>query len=461
MKSMLILMAVLILFTSCAKRPDGVDEDEALETEIVWVEPPKSYLDDLSEMYHYLNAPDSVFCYIDPLIKEDDYVQPNDLEYDWNAKKDTRFISCNQYVEHSITTVLGDDGQEQVYGCYSPNIVYLTEANTKRTKLCPYEWCRNDFYAECGHLDIDAKNNVSQQVNDSIVYGNAVYFTWCNRCVYSPDNPRFSKSTPYVHMLMKYDLETHTVDKVLDLPGYTLITGADFGILYLYTYEGLTDVAYMILLDTENFLAAKAPLSDDIYFAGHVYLRDDGFYIHEYKNGTRRCDPLLNFIEKVDKVPENRYKWGAGEGGGSELLYRNDDGSMTTLMGNVHRWYESEDYIYILEAGAKRLIHTYPDHERFRDMEDIHTSAGTTVTRYKKLHNGFLDQNTAEVVFEEGVSCEDSGEMIYTIEPYGNTVRVVTGMPSADGGDYPMWRRYIVTRDSAVIDGETIGNDMN
>jgi len=260
-KCLIWLLLAVLLLTSCSERPANLTEtvETAPETE-PYIEPPKTYLEALRENLGYQDFPDSIHCYTEPLIHEEDFVAPSQITF---GEEEKRFISWNHMYELEI-----DAGEYGGFIGTNPNGNFLTDAKGKRVKLCPYDWCREDVNEACTHVDL----------SNGAVAGDWVYFVGQNSCVAAPNHPKKDRGG-HVNMLLRYSVTDHTIEKVLDLGGPSFIRMAHNGVIYLRTMHSTANIDYTILVDGENGIAAKISRNTTPDTVGY------GDYLYEWQLG--------------------------------------------------------------------------------------------------------------------------------------------------------------------------------
>ena len=469
-KLTLLPLVLLLLLTSCMDRPDQLDNTEPeTEAETEYTPPPKSYLEQLRDNLGYFDGPDSIFCYVKPLVEKSDYITPEEMAYDLDREEETRFISCNHIYSYEVAFV-NMDGKDDLFArSDAPNIVYLTEADGTRTKLCPYEECRDDFYETCHHLVFP--------LSSALVYEDYVYFLGANLNAAAPNNPLREKhdlpELARVHMLLRYSLKDHRIEKVLDLPGYSAITCAGYGLIYLSTYDTYSNIFYGILYSPDDNTAAKFPnlyISRDSLTADGIYIpQDDGTY--------RLYEPNLASYKEAERNPHRRWRKEAYRLDGSDefvpfnsfskmdnqawrLWYIDSRGREEIALEEITSCHITDDAVYMTEYADARELYTYPEESWLYDYyETMYVNTAPCVYRYDLKPNGRIDPESKTVVFTEGIDTLSAEERIFEVHPFGDYIRVATVHPPMDGtDDRCVWRKYIVKDGTVTFDGEGLLN---
>ncbi len=447
MKKILILLILLtfagVCLTSCSERPANLTEtvETAPETE-PYVEPPKTYLEALAENLGYQDFPDSIHCYTEPLIHEEDFVDPSQITF---GKEEERFISWNHMFDLEI-----DAGEYGSFIDTNPNGNFLTDAKGKRIKLCPYDWCRDDVNEACTHIDL----------SNAVVAGDWVYFVGGNSCVAAPNHPKKDKSGK-VNMLLRYSISEHKIEKVLDLGGSSHIKMAHNGVIYLRTIHPTANISYTILIDGENGIAAK--ISQDITPDTVGY----GDYLYEWKLGkglVRYTEAFEN--EKVifaDPNPDIRSKRKViGTCRSGVVLQKrteNADGSVTDTITYITEkgkeaillkdhpasfWYTAGDKLYCVpHAPEERHVFNAVFGENTRE----YTVPNAGDVRVYSLTGG----DSYTTIYTESMT---PGEFLLYCQPYGDSIRISTISPQTEPGKYPIRRQYLIKNGGLILDGE-------
>ena len=447
MKKTLILLILLtfagVCLTACSDRPANLTETEetAPETE-PYVEPPKTYLEALRENLGYQDFPDSIHCYTEPLIPEEAFVDSSQISF---GEPEERFISWNHMYNLEI-----DAGEYGSFVDTNPNGNFLTEADGKRVKLCPYDWCRDDVNEACTHVDLSA----------GVVAGDWVYFVGRNACAAAPNHPKKSK-IGYVNMLLRYSISDHKIEKVLDLGDFSRIQLSYNGLLWISTTHPTANIDYTILIDGKNGIAAKLPgtIAPDTVGYG------DALYRWILGKGLVRYTAALEeegvvYADTNSDIRENRKVIGTCRRG--ILLQKrteNADGSATDTI------------TYITEKGKEAVL--LKDHPvSFWDTAGDKLYCQPHAPEERHVFNAVFGQNTREytvsyagdvrvysltggdsctIVFTESMT---PGEFLLYCQPYGDSIRISTISPQTEPGAYPMRRQYLVNNGKLILDGE-------
>ncbi len=462
-KFFLLCLSLLLLVTfllSCAERPD-IDETEETEEETEYVPPEKDYLTKLAENKGYQDYPDSIHCYTKPLIDPEDYCDKSELTFDTSQPEDGRFLSCSYRYQLEITSSQGGFVTENA------NSNYLTAPDGERIKLCPYDWCREDFEEKCTHLDLTSGK----------VVGDYVYFVGSNACVGSPNHPDRDEDGGYVSMLLRYSIETHEIEKVLRLPGTTWITLAAYGNLYLDVRDEALNSRYFLILDCTNMKAAKSNspyggLNLNAYAVTEEYIYYLGTSSRYDKQTLYRCRPNLTESEEVHvfqygdydligtyrgnfyltreynredetSKPQTRSMFRAQQYTQTDILRISKSGNVSVLLTDVHCTVLTDGVIYTTDLEPRVLFQM----EKARDGRtdetnlDFYTNCGTTVTAHTLSLSG--DIRRSETVFDETV--HSPGQALFNIQKYGNSILAVTAVPPNLSGYSYTYHKYHIT----------------
>jgi len=474
-KLTLLAIAFVLLLPSCMDRPDNLDNTEPeTEAETEYTPPPKSYIDQLRDNLGYFDGPDSIFCYVKPLVEQSAYITPEEMKYDMNREEETRFLSCNHTYSYEVAYI-NMDGEDDLFArSDAPNIVYLTEADGTRTKLCPYEECRDDFYETCHHLVFP--------LSSALVYEDYVYFLGRNLNAAAPNNPLREKhdlpELARVHMLLRYSLKEHRIEKVLDLPGESWIHSAGYGLIYLTTYDSVSNMWYNIIYSPDDNTAAKAPYINAFYDC----LFSDGIYIPQDDGTYRVYEPNLASYKEAERNPHlthrtERYRLDGGDGpiewtyftkmdNQAYRMYHIDSrGRESLMLERIVAYQTGKDALYVIEYADARVVHAYTEESWLYDYYGtVYVNTDTSVYRYDMKSNGRIDPDSKTAVFTEGIDTIDTDEKLFAIQPYGDYVRVATLHPPMEGtDDRCVWRKYIIKDGTVTFDGEgvTTGNSVD
>ncbi len=463
---LLLLSMTVVLFFSCAERPD-IDETEETEEETEYTPPEKDYLTKLAEDKGYHDFPDSIHCYTKPLIASSEYVPKSDLTFDTSDPTDERFLSCSYRYEMEI--ISGGDAYIDEHA----NASYLTMPNGERRKLCPYQWCREEFEEKCTHIDL-----VSGKVID-----NYVYFIGENTCVGSPNHPDRAQDNGNINMLLRYSLETHKIEKVLTLPGMSFIQFAAYGVLYLNVRDETRNTHYYLLLDCDNLKVAEssAPYGGIGY---HTITEDFIYYLdsnYRYERQTLyRCHPDLTEYEKIHEFQNGNYRL-LGEYRGNlyltreynasdettepikrtmfeavknlktDILRLSRTGNTSVLRTDVFRAILTDGVLYTTDLSPRKLFDMKkPDGRRDETDLGFYTNCGTTITAHKLSLNGTV--RASETVFDETV--HSSEESLLNIQKYGNSILAITATPPTLPNYAYVYHKYHLTDETVVEIGE-------
>lgn len=472
-KLTLLILALLLLLPSCMDRPDQLDNTEPeTEAETEYTPPPKSYLEQLRDNLGYFDGPDSIFCYVKPLVEKSDYIMPEEMAYDLDREEETRFLSCNHTYSYEVAFV-NMDGKDDLFArSDAPNIVYLTEADGTRTKLCPYEECRDDFYETCTHL-------AGVVVRSAVVYEDYVYFLGRNLNAAAPNNPRREDhdlpELARVHMLLRYSLTEHRIEKVLDLPGGSSITGAGYGLIYLSTYDTYANIFYGILYSPDDNTAAKFP-NLNVY---RENMTPDGIYLEQNDGTYRLYEPNLASYTEAERNPHRRWRiegylfdgsdekivWDGFtkmDGQAWRLTYIDSRGREEVVLDKITSYHITDDAVYVTEYADARVVYAYTDDAWSHALEEdgiMYVNNAPCVYRYDLNAYGRIDLESKTVVFTEGADTLSPDEKIVEVHAYGDYIRVATAHPPMEGSDDRcVWRKYIVKNGTVTFDGEGLIN---
>ncbi|MBQ2725812.1 MAG: hypothetical protein IJF78_08905 [Clostridia bacterium] len=443
MKTLLILLLAALCLVSCSERPANLTETVETEPETEpYVEPPKTYLEALRENLGYQDFPDSIHCYTEPLIHEEDFVDPSQITF---GEEEERFISWNHMYELEI-----DAGEHGSFFDTNPNGNFLTDAKGKRVKLCPYDWCREDVNEACTHVDL----------SNGAVAGDWVYFVGQNSCVGAPNHPK-KDSSGDINMLLRYSVTDHTIEKVLDLGGPSFIRMSHNGVIYLRTIHSTANIVYTILIDGENSIAAK--ISGDI--TPNTVGYEDSVYEWVLGCGLVRYTPALKtdkviFEDTNPDIRANRKVIGSCKNG-IVLLKRteNADGSVTDTITYITEkgkegvllkdhpqasWYIAGNNLYCVP-------HAPEDRHLFNAVFGTNTREYTVSTAGEVRAYSIYDTDSYTTVYTESMT---TGEFLLYCQPYGNSIRISTLVPPTSPGTYPLRRQYLIKNGSLILDGE-------
>ncbi len=442
-KVILFLLLAAFLLASCSERPANLTEtaETAPESEH-YAEPPKTYLEALRENLGYQDFPDSIHCYTEPLIREEDFVSPSQIIF---GEEEKRFISWNHMYDLEI-----DAGEYGSFVDTNPNGNFLTEANGRRAKLCPYDWCREDENEACTHLDLSA----------GVVAGDWVYFVGRNFCVAAPNHPKKDKGG-HINMLLRYSITEHKIEKVLDLPGTSLIDMAHNGVIYLRTMDNTANIDYTILIDGENGIAAKTSrrvTPDTVGFRDYIYQWNLGQGLVRYTAALEQ-DGII-FADTNSDLRNNRKVIGTCKSGiVLQKRTENADGSVTdtityiTEKGKEGTLLRDHSSAYWFTAGNSLYCVPYTPQDRhlfnavFGTQTREYTVPYVGDVRVYSLSGG----DSYTTIYTESMT---PGEFLLFCQPQGDSVRISTLVPPTESGTYPLRRQYSLNNGQLILDGE-------
>lgn len=452
------LTLTLTLF-SCSDRPAGLDETEetAPETE-EYTAPPKDYLAQLADNPGYADFPDSVWCYQPALVSEEDFVTVDEIEFDPDEPTDGRFISYNYSRQVEFISEDTGDGYITSY----PNVNYLTSPDGRRTKLCPYDDCREDTWEPCTHINLDG----------GWVLGDWVYFTGANRCIAAPNHPNRSDENNAVNMLLRYSLKEHRIEKLLDLPGTATPAFCAYGVLCLGVPDPLSGTRYFILVD-KNSNAAKAPLilHCNTPCGGYLYGSYDGKLYRCSYNLTERTEiPLTHsgstlypaifgvsherlYLRILDTAGDPKNSVEDQSGHNTTLVLLDTKGKETPLLDGVYDAVVTPNYLYVTMRDTRYVFSVTDIHG---DETTFYANSGSQVIRYSLASDGTIEGD-GTVVFDSETDAAAEGEYLHSIEPYGDSIRIMTFFaPPLEGNRICGSRMYLLTDDGIIEDGEEL-----
>ena len=443
-KNLLILLLAAICLVSCSERPANLTETVETEPETEpYIEPPKTYLEALRENLGYQDFPDSIHCYTEPLIREEDFVDPSQITF---GEEEERFISWNHMYNLEI-----DAGEYGGFIDTNPNGNFLTDAKGKRVKLCPYDWCREDVNEACTHVDL----------SNGAVTGDWVYFVGSNFCQASPNHPKKSHTTGKINMLLRYSLEEHRIEKVLDLGDFSHIRLAYNGLLWISTTHPAANIEYTVLLDGENGIAAKLPGMVKPDTVGY----EDALYCWILGKGLVRYNAALEeegviYSDTSSDLRDNRLVIGAcrrgivmqkrtENAGGSvtdTITYITEKGKEAVLLRDhpVSFWYTAGDKLYCVP-------HAPEDRHIFNAVFGENTREYTVPTAGDVRVYSLTGGDSYTTVYTESMT---PGEFLLFCRPYGDSIRISTLVPPTSPGTYPLRRQYLIKNGSLILDGE-------
>lgn len=442
-KSLIWLLLAVLLLTSCSERPANLTETAETEPETEpYVEPPKTYLEALRENLGYQDFPDSIHCYTEPLIHEEDFADPSQITF---GEEEERFISWNHKYALEI-----DAGEYGGYFDDNSNGNFLTEAEGKRVKLCPYDWCREDVNETCTHIDL----------SNGVVAGDWVYFVGANSCVAAENHPKKDKSGK-VNMLLRYSISEHKIEKVLDLGGSSRIQMAHNGVIYLRTLHSAANIDYTILVDGVNGMAAKISRNTTPDTVGY------GDYLYEWKLGkglVRYTAAFENekvvFADPNPDIRANRKVIGTCRSGVVlQKRTENADGSVTDTITYITEkgkegillkdhspayWYTAGNNLCCVpDAPEDRHLFSAVFGQNTRE----YTVPNVGEVRFYSLSGG----DSYTTVYTESMT---PGEFLLFCQPYGDSIRISTLVPPTVPGTYPLRRQYLLKNGALILDGE-------
>ncbi|MBR4000503.1 MAG: hypothetical protein IKI93_19420 [Clostridia bacterium] len=274
-----------------------------------------------------------------------------------------------------------------------------------------------------------------------------------------------------MHMLLRYSLKEHRIEKVLDLPGDSHITGAGYGLIYLSTYDSYSNIFYGILYSPDDNTAAKFPdlrISRDSLTADGIYIpQDDGTY--------RVYEPNLASYKEAERNPHQTHRTESyrPDGGDEPIewedftkmdnqayrMYHIDSkGRESLMLERIVAYQTGKDAMYVIEYADARVVHAYTEESWLYDYyETVYVNTDTSVYRYDMKSNGRIDPDSKTAVFTEGTDTIDTDEKLFAIQPYGDYVRVTTLHPPMEGtDDRCVWRKYIIKDGTVTFDGEGV-----
>ncbi len=436
MKKLFALLLCLVLLTSCMDRPPNIDETEE-ETEIETVnrdeKPDKTYLEALAAIPGYRPFPDSIFCYTDPLLTE--FVDADSMKF---GKEEERYISWHE----KFNFVIESEGFGTWDGFY-PKANLLTSPDGTQTKLCPIPYCREFESENCAEIDLSR----------GVVAGDWVYFAETNPNAGWNLNPR--QYAPYsgVCMLLRYSIKDHTVEKVLDLPGFPYGFVGYRGILYLCAGD------QTFIIDGVN---TRAAVSDEriaagaLGYADFLYSWNNGEGLVRYNAGLTKREVILADAETTRIIigstdngillEEIRNSGKASETHRISLIDKN--GNETDLLTDQPEstWLMSGDILYQMPGGERLLFQSY---NRFIDRTDDYYNYTTGVIYAYGIDGTKLSEQ--RIAFSEAMT---PGEYLSSCFLQGKKLRVSTVLPPPSPADIELYRYYILRDGEWVLDGE-------
>lgn len=443
-----LLLLSLICVTSCAERFD-TPETEETETEEEYVRPPKDYLTQLAENLGYADYPDSVWCYQSALVSEEDFVTLDKIEFDMNTPSPEYFISWH----YTYTLEIKNESADGMLVTEYPNSCYLTSNDGERRKLCPYEDCRNDYSELCSHINLQYGQ----------VAGDWVYFVGVNECVASPKHPNRSIKNGAVNMLLRYSISENRVEKLLDLPSNVIQLFSAYDVLYVNLTDPRSNAPYMLLIDSNDNVCktdtlphvGTIPSNGKLYGAynGEVFCHTPA--LDEYTTISTTAASIIGEHNGYIylKHSDNGGKYVGATQEQSEykesVSLLSPDGTETMLFENI--------YDAAVTGGSLYIVTRTPPFHVF-DIEKINAQVFTNndgkVLRYSLKKNGTLD-GEPEIVFDTSLHTTESGEYLYGIDDFGNSIRVTTYFaPPLEHDNRCGMRMYILTDDGSREDGE-------
>lgn len=442
-KSLIWLLLAVLLLTSCSERPANLTETVETEPETEpYIEPPKTYLEALRENLGYQDFPDSIHCYTEPLIHEEDFVDPSQITF---GEEEERFISWNHMYELEI-----DAGEYGSFIDTNPNGNFLTDADGKRVKLCPYDWCRDDVNEACTHMDL----------SNGAVAGDWVYFVGRNACVAAPNHPKKDKGG-HVNMLLRYSVTDHRIEKVLDLPGYSWFRMAYNGVIYLRTMHPTANIDYTILIDGENCIASKIsadPTPDTAGYKDSIYqwelgrglvrytaaFEEEGVVYADANTDIRLNRSVAGTCSKGIVLQDRREK---SDGSVTDTITCiTEKGKETVLLKDHPKsfWYTAGDKLYCVP-------HAPEDRHIFNAVFGENTREYTVPTAGDVRVYSLTGGDSYTTVYTESMT---PGEFLLFCQPYGDSIRISTLVPPTSPGTYPLRRQYLLKNGSLILDGE-------
>lgn len=454
------LLMFCLLLSSCSERPDGLNETEetAPETE-EYVEPPKDYLTQLADNLGYADFPDSVWCYQPALVSEEDFVAVDEIEFDLDTPTDGRFISYN-YTR--IVEFISEDTGDGYITSY-PNVNYLTSPDGTRTKLCPYDDCREDAYEPCTHINLQ---------ENAWVLGDWVYFTGANRCIAAPNHPNRSEENGAVNMLLRYSLKEHRIEKLLDLPGTVTPRFSAYGVLYLGVEDPVSHTRYFLLVD-QNDNVAKAPLvlHCSTPFGGYLYGTYGGVLYRCNYDLTERVEiPLTHaggslvpaicgvshdrlYLRILDNHGDVKLSFEDQSDDNITLVMLDAKGKETVLLDGVYDAVVTDDYLY---AAMRDTNFAFSYTTNSGEEQNCYSNSTGQVIRYELAADGTI-KGDGTVVFDVKTDTTEAGEYLHSIEPYGDSIRIMTFFPPPSEEENLLGSRYyLITDDGIREDGEEL-----
>ncbi len=442
-KNLLILLLAILCLASCSERPVNLTETVETEPETEpYVEPPKTYLEALAENLGYQDFPDSIHCYTEPLIHEEDFVDPSQITF---GEEEERFISWNHMFDLEI-----DAGEYGSFFDTNPNGNFLTDADGKRVKLCSYDWCRDDVNEACTHIDL----------SNGVVAGDFVYFVGANFCQAATNHPQ-KGFTEKVNMLLRYSITDHRIEKVLDLGDLSRIRLAYNGLLWISTTHPAANIEYTVLLDGENGIAAKLPgtvAPDTVGYGDALYCWILGKGLVRY-NAALEQEGVV-FADPNPDIRDSRRVIGTCRRGiVLQKRTENADGSVTDTITYITEkgkeavllkdhpvsfWYTAGDKLYCVpHAPEERHVFNAVFGENTRE----YTVPNAGDVRAYSLTGG----DSYTTVFNESMT---PGEFLLFCQPYGDSIRISTISPQTEPGKYPIRRQYLIKNGGLILDGE-------
>ncbi len=434
MKKFSALLLCLALLTSCMDRPPNIDEtQEETQTETVNRDekPDLTYLEALKAIPGYRPFPDSIFCYTDPLLTE--YVDADSMKF---GKEEERYISWHE----QYNLVIESEGfgiWDDIY----PKGCFLTCPDGTQTKLCPIEYCREFESENCAEINL----------SNGLVAGDWVYFAESNPGAGWNLNPRHGPDRG-IDMLLRYSIEDHTVEKVLDLPEWPYGLTEYRGILYLRSGD------HTYIIDGVN---TRAAVSDErvSYPIGHgdyLYSWNNGEGLVRYNAGLTEREVILSDTETTRTIlgstdggiilEEIRNSGKASEKHRISII--DENGNETDLLTDQPQsvWYIEDSTLYQMPKGERLLFQAY---NRFIDRTDDYYNYTTGIIYAYDIEGTGLGEQ--RIAFSEDMT---PGEYLSSYTLQGKRIRVSTVLPPPSPAEIQLHHYYIFRDGEWILDGE-------
>lgn len=436
MKKLTALLLCIVLLTSCMDRPPNIDETEeetVIETVNREEKPDLTYLEALKAIPGYRPFPDSIFCYVDPLLTE--YADADSMKF---GDEEERYISWHE----RFNLVIESAGFGTWDGFY-PKGCFLTSPDGTKTKLCPLPYCREFESEKCAEIDL----------SKGIVCGDWVYFLADNPNMGWTRNPRRVDGVFEVWMLLRYSISDHIVEKVLDLPDISYIATAHRSMIYI----GCGDRTYIV--DGVN---TRAAVSDErvsggsVGYGDSIYTWNNGEGLIRYNAGLTEREVLLADAETTRTIigstenglilEEIRNRNKASEKHRISLV--DENGNETALLTDQPKsvWLIEDCTLYQMPRGERLLFQEY---NRFIDRTDDYYNNTTGVIYAYDIDGTELSEQ--RIAFSEDMT---PGEYLESCRLQGKKIRVSTVLPPPSPDELKLFHYYILRDGQWILDGE-------